>query len=297
MKKILLFSAILILSINAYCGCPSVVATIFHSGTTANDYTLAVYLTKNSETFHIQDFIYCDGAQIATGCNTFKENGTLYIQFYCAGAPTARVDVYTQACGSNSKLCATLKAVAPVIGEGLPVVISDFSLQRSSNNVIITWQTQQEVNSDRFEVERSFDNESFELVGTVPSHGNSTRVNNYSYSVNTNTGNPSFFRIKLVDKDGSISFTPIKSIKGNNLKADYAIFPNPSLGNAKITITDLNEPAIVQVLDNSGRLIKSFSLVRSNTVGVDNLQQGTYIIRITGKVSNETTVRKLTVIN
>lgn len=76
------------------------------------------------------------------------------------------------------------------------------------------------------------------------------------YGTKSDTRNTSFFRIKMIDKDGSISFTPVKSVKGNYAKTDFTIFPNPSFGNAKITVTDLSEPTNVQVLDNSGRLIK-----------------------------------------
>ena len=297
MKKIFLSTAILLSSIITYCGCPTVIASIFHSGASSNDYTLAVYLTKNAEAFHIENFIYCNGVQVASGCNTFEENGTLYIEFNCSGTPAATINVYTQPCGNNSNLCATIIATPPVVGNPLPVVVSGFFLQRNSKNVIATWQTQQEINSDRFEVERSFDNKLFQIVGTVASHGNSNVINNYSYITNTDTRNTSFFRIKMIDKDGSISFTPIKSVKGNNGKADFTIFPNPSFGNAKITITDLSEPTNVQVLDNSGRLIKAISLINSNTVEIGDLKKGTYIVRIIGRISNETTVKKLTVID
>lgn len=294
MKNILLSGAITFLSIMSYGGCPVVTALIFHSGATQYDYTLAIHLTKNVETFHIQDSIFSNGVQIASGCNTFTENGTLYIEFNCKGAPTAKVTVYTQSCGNNNRYCTTV--VTSVVGS-LPVVISGFILQRSNREVITTWQTQQEVNSDRFEVERSFDNRLFQVVGTVASHGNSNVVNNYSYATNTDTRNTSFFRVKLIDKDGVVSFTPIKSVKGINANADYTLFPNPRIGNEKITITGLAEPATVQVLDNSGRLVKTLSMEKSAPMELGNLQKGTYIIRITGNISNETSVKKLTVIN
>jgi hypothetical protein len=276
---------------------PTVTASIFHSGTTSNDYTLVIYLTNNTEIFHIEDFIYCNGVEIASGCNTFEENGTLSVEFTCVGKPTATVNVYTQPCGNTGDLCGTVIATTPDVGGPLPVVVSGFFLQRNSKNVIATWQTQQEINSDRFEVERSFDNKLFQTVGTVASHVNSNAINNYSYTINTDTRNTSFFRIKMIDKDGSVSFTSIKSVKGNNVKADFIIFPNPSFGNAKITITDLSEPTNVQVLDNSGRMIKAIALVNSNIVEIGNLQKGTYIVRIIGKISNEIIARKLTVID
>ena len=79
-------------------------------------------------------------------------------------------------------------------------------------------------------------------------------------------------------------------------KADFVIFPNPSVGNAKITISDLSEPTRIQLLDNSGRLVKTLMLNNTNTVELNGLQKGAYMVRIIGSVSGNTETRKLTVI-
>ncbi len=75
------------------------------------------------------------------------------------------------------------------------------------------------------------------------------------------------------------------------------IYPNPSVGNAKITISNLSEPTRIQLLDNSGRLVKSLMLNNTNTVELNGLVKGAYMVRIIGSVSGNTEVKKLTVIN
>ena len=180
----------------------------------------------------------------------------------------------------------------------LPVILSGFAIQRNNNNVSATWQTQQEINSSRFEIERAYHNASFQKIGSVVAAGSSNLLKTYSFSDNSNTSrNVSFYRIKMIDKDGSFAYTETKSVKGSGAKSDFIIFPNPSHGNAKITISDLSEPTEIQLLDVTGRLVKSVIVNYTNTTDINNLQKGSYFVRTIGKVTGETNVRKLSVIN
>ncbi|MEO5781659.1 MAG: T9SS type A sorting domain-containing protein [Ginsengibacter sp.] len=183
-------------------------------------------------------------------------------------------------------------------GGPTPILLSSFSVQRIGSNVKTNWQTQQEINSKNFEVQRAYDNASYQTIATIPAHGNSSTIQSYSFTDNTNNSNgTSFYRIKFVDVDGSFRYTDIKSIKGYGIKSGAVIFPNPAFGNAKITITDLNETTKVELLDNSGRLVKSATLSNANTVELNGLKKGTYMVRIIGTVSGNSEVKKLTVIN
>jgi hypothetical protein len=101
----------------------------------------------------------------------------------------------------------------------------------------------------------------------------------------------------MIDKDGAFTYTETKTVKGLGATFDFAIFPNPSHGNTNVTINGLNEPTVVQLLDVSGRLIKSITLINTNTTQLNNLQKGSYFVRITGKVTGTTSVKKLSVIN
>ena len=127
---------------------------------------------------------------------------------------------------------------------------------------------------------------------------NSSTKQVYSFVDNSNNlKEVSFYRLKMIDKDNSFSLSSTKTVKGSAGKSDFTVFPNPSAGSAKVTISDLNEPTTVMVLDNSGRLIKQAILINSNTVEINNLQKGGYFIKIIGKESGATTIKKLSVIN
>lgn len=180
----------------------------------------------------------------------------------------------------------------------LPVSVSSFLAGRIKNGVSLFWKTEIEMNAIRFEVERSYDNVSFQTIVTVAGAviGSSTKT--YSCVDNSNTSKSiSFYRLKIIRQGNGFSYSDIKTVKGLSGKTEFVIFPNPSVGNARINISDLNEPTRIQVLDNSGRLIKSLMLNNTNSIEVNGLLKGAYIVRIIGSVSGNTEVRKLTVIN
>src|SRR6266487_1931104 len=150
MKKILPTVSMLFLSIIAYCGCPTVSGIIFHSGSSPDEYTLALNFIRNGEPFHVEDVVYCDGVVIGSGCNTFNINTTMYIQFTCTGTPSATINTFTGPCGNNSNLCATFIVDAPPSGSPTPVVLGNFSIQRNGASVSVFWQSEQEINADKF---------------------------------------------------------------------------------------------------------------------------------------------------
>ncbi|MDQ6757347.1 MAG: T9SS type A sorting domain-containing protein [Bacteroidota bacterium] len=183
-------------------------------------------------------------------------------------------------------------------GGPMPITLSAFLIDRNGSSINLNWKTENETNAGNFEIQRSFDNSNFQTIGTLASHVNSNTTQSYSYVDRTNTSKTvSFYRLKILKLNGEVSYSDIKAVKSFSGKSDFILFPNPSFGKAKITITDLNEPTNVQLLDNSGRLVKSILLNNSNSVEINGLQKGAYIVRITGTVSGESTARKLTVIN
>jgi hypothetical protein len=175
------------------------------------------------------------------------------------------------------------------------VVLSGFVAKRSKNNVQLIWKTQTEINSKEYIVERKIANDWVE-VGTVTSN-NSATGGSYSFVDNNPTKGTSQYRLKMVDYDAAFSNSEIRPVKGNGVAADFTIFPNPSAGNTKVAITDVSEPTEVQLIDNSGRVLKNVTLTNTSTVELNNLQKGMYMIRITNKTSGESLTKKLTVAN
>lgn len=182
-------------------------------------------------------------------------------------------------------------------GGPLPVNLSSFLAGRTGSDVTLNWKTEIELNAVNFEVQRSYDNVTFKSIATVAGILNGASTKSYSFVDKTNTSKTlSFYRLRIV-KQGEITYSDIKTVKGLASNREFVIFPNPSIGNAKVTISDVSEPTRVQLLDNSGRLVKTLMLNNTNSVELNGLSKGSYIVRIIGSVSGNSEVRKLTVIN
>jgi len=98
----------------------------------------------------------------------------------------------------------------------LPIELVSFeSENKSCGENIITWKTASEVNSDYFELERSFDAINFESIKRIISTENSYQVKNYSYKDDSKTNGYIYFRLKQVDLDGTINYSIISSVYSN----------------------------------------------------------------------------------
>ena len=112
--------------------------------------------------------------------------------------------------------------------ELLPVTLEDFTASYRNNNVQLSWSTATELNASHFEILRSNDGAIYTTIGTVPATGNTSSLTQYSYT----DGNPSpsrnYYRLRIVDLDGSAELSKIISIRANvNGITMNSLYPNP----------------------------------------------------------------------
>ncbi len=180
-------------------------------------------------------------------------------------------------------------------GGPLPVKMSAFYAKRKSSSVTLSWQTAYELNAKEFIIQKKAGNNFLDIASIAAD--NKIDGSSYSFYDINSAKTVTQYRLKLVDLNGSFTYSEIRAVKGTSGATDFTIFPNPSRGDAKVTITDISEPTDVQLLDNAGRILKTVSMNNSNTVDFTNLQKGLYMIRIINKVSGEYVTKKLSVLN
>jgi hypothetical protein len=115
---------------------------------------------------------------------------------------------------------------------------------------------------------------------------NQNGVNNYSYSDNiTGISAPIlYYRLQEVDIDGRTTYSNIASIKPDETKAGYAIYPNPAKDYFNLVSSkpeDLKGAAI-SIVDLSGQVIlkQSLQATGNQKVSISSLAKGMYIIKI-----------------
>jgi len=136
----------------------------------------------------------------------------------------------------------------------LPVELGTFTLQKQGMDALISWTALTETNFSHYDVEYSSDANFFKTVATVVANGS----RNYSVTdapvLNYNAN--AYYRLKMVDKNGSYKYGPVKILRWNG-KTGITIGPNPTRDNLKIRLDNFSTDQKLRavVTDAAGRKI------------------------------------------
>jgi hypothetical protein len=140
----------------------------------------------------------------------------------------------------------------------LPARITTWTAQRAGNANELRWETSQEVNVDRFEVEYSTDGQSFSRIASVGAAVNAQTVQSYRHSHAIGQQQPAYYRLKIVDRDGRFEYTQVLKINARAEQKPVYLYPNPTTGPVRIHLTVSSAQAVqLRILDNNGRTIRT----------------------------------------
>ena len=168
----------------------------------------------------------------------------------------------------------------------LPIKLLSFDVSALANKVIINWASATETNADHFDIERSIDGQKFSVVGKQAAVGNSSINKIYSFTDASMASGTVYYRLKSVDKNGSYTYSAIKSVVVKS--TPFSLYPNPLKAGQNIKINYTSAAAnklTVMVTDVLGKRVISTTQnvnagtnnVSINTVG---LAHGTYYLTI-----------------
>ncbi|MEP7278828.1 MAG: T9SS type A sorting domain-containing protein [Bacteroidota bacterium] len=169
----------------------------------------------------------------------------------------------------------------------LPVTYSYFSGVNAGNKNVLSWATTAEVNSERFDIQRSTDGIAFSVIGSVSSRGGAV-LTSYTFDDTNAPGGLAYYRLSQVDKDGRTALSPTVSV--NNRKAGLYVekYPNPVHDNLMITVQgNMSGTLQVLILDMQGKTLwqqqwqKNLPQLKK-IIHVEGLQNGLYQLIITG---------------
>jgi sugar lactone lactonase YvrE len=164
-------------------------------------------------------------------------------------------------------------------GTVLPVKLTSFTGTLLNNNqVSLQWQTADETSIKDYELEYCTDGISYSSVlTTVTPQGEA--INNYSYLHTTPAIGSNYYRIKIINDDGSFSYSNIVPIDIQN-DITATIYPNPATDNIVITLPNANK-SVVNIYSSTGSLVKTTTVYSiTNTVDIHNLPSGIYFINV-----------------
>lgn len=111
----------------------------------------------------------------------------------------------------------------------LPVNISDIRAYQKERGIQVEWLVRSEKSIDRYEVEKSADGSRFEKAGTINA-SSSALTKTYSWFDATPVNGENFYRIKVIEKAGNITYTKIVKVGFGN-GSSITVYPNPVKGN------------------------------------------------------------------
>jgi len=109
----------------------------------------------------------------------------------------------------------------------LPVSLTNLKAYQKGNAIQIDWSALNELNVGRYEVEKSANGFSFAPLINIPARNNGNIQNNYSTLDTKPLQGDNFYRIKAVDKNGTVHYTAIISVNINGGKTSVTVMPNP----------------------------------------------------------------------
>jgi uncharacterized delta-60 repeat protein/uncharacterized repeat protein (TIGR01451 family) len=178
-----------------------------------------------------------------------------------------------------------------VENRALPVKLVTFTAKRSGRTNVLQWLTNNEINLDRFEIERSENGATFTRIGSVKAG-----VNKYTFTDNTPAKTINYYRLKMLDKDGKFEYSAVRTV--NNSSSFYvSIYPNPVTEKLIVQTDSDKETAIqLQVIGMDGKLMlqkqtKIHAGQNVQTVDVSAMQAGSYLLKIV-QSDKETSVIK-----
>ena len=176
----------------------------------------------------------------------------------------------------------------------LPInLVSFFGKSASFGNWLI-WQTETELESSHFVLEKSEDGGSFESMAIIPVKGSGSEYTHFDSEPFMHT----YYRLKMVDLDGSVSQSNIINIKRlQEYIGTFTLFPNPSNGQTTLEC-ELESDGTIQLhftnLIGQTMLTASYNLKSgNNTLLIDThkLPAGLYMCSLVQQNKNVATIK------
>lgn len=240
---------------------------------TVNNYVLDVSANANFSSF-VSGFNARNVGLVNTFPVTGLTNGVTY--YY-------RVRANKTTLGGEGAL--TYAAGSATAGSVLPALWGELKLTALNGAALVSWSTLTEQNSAYFTVQKSADGIHYTDAGTVTAAGESVQKRDYQYTDITVADGLSYYRIRLTDKDGSQTYSAVRTLNFTNAAAYLSVYPSPATSHVFINIKDekLNNTRCT-VYTMQGQPVMAFDVKKgTQKKDIAQLAPGVYILKFADK--------------
>ena len=182
----------------------------------------------------------------------------------------------------GANVAAPTGPAATLISAGtLPLKLLSFTAQLAEKGVVLQWNTAAEEQVSHFQIEKSTDGSRFQLIGKLTAAGNGNRT--YQFTDNSTIASNTYYRLKMVDNNGSFTYSPVSRVYTGQSNNSIMVYPNPAKDRLNISLTADAGPVQVTLHDVGGRTIKTFTVQSDGSTihkvaDISSLQPGIYFI-------------------
>lgn len=221
----------------------------------------------------LQGVTTTSGAPTMSGQLTFKTN--------CSGPGSLSGDNPSD----NSSLAGYF------VSNTTPVTLLNFNAALINCQPVLKWTTATEINSDRFEIERSLPSSSnWVKAGTVSAIGFSSLKMQYDFADIdvAAVAEKLLYRLKMIDRNGRYKYSEVVPVFMNCKSTQLFVYPNPvQNGILQVSLTGTTEHPEAVLLSVTGQVIMKVNLsTGNNSINVSAMAGGEYILDVNFKNGN-----------
>ena len=168
----------------------------------------------------------------------------------------------------------------------LATKVVDFTAQKDGKDAKLAWVIDQSLEYQSFEIERSSDGANFKNIGSQRT-AQFSGSRNFAFTDYNLPAGIAYYRIKIIEKDGSSFYTKIASLN-NKFTEAFIVSPNPATDHIMISHGATGTLiANVKLMDGAGRVVKTLSKqsIASGSklrIPLQDLAAGSYFVEIEG---------------
>lgn len=180
----------------------------------------------------------------------------------------------------------------------LPVKLQEFKGRQQDSVHILSWKTTQEQNMQEYIVERQTTGTVFKPIGTQAARG-SQGLMQYDFKDVSPQAGPNYYRLKMLNQDGSFTYSEIVMLKKKSGSFDYSVFPNPASDGLNIQFDQQGKANYTMSMYNlANQLVwqKAVTVNGNQMITIPRpatLPGGMYILRIDSVNSKEQLTQKI----
>lgn len=168
----------------------------------------------------------------------------------------------------------------------LSLSLISFDVRKQGKEAELLWKTAEELNTGFFGVERSTDGKVFNQIGEIKAEGHAIEVSTYSYTDEEPATANNFYRLRMVDQDGTYRYSPIAAADFSSGRISK-LYPNPCKDKLILDLSQLTHISQITIVNIEGINVLSQSISPKKggqVLDVSVLVPGIYFAKIDGQI-------------